>query len=142
VPDPARMPRTALSEPARALLGERRFAVIATLDPDGSPLQAVVWYLVEADSVVFNSAVGRRWPTNLVRDTRIAFTVADEYRYVELRGRVEIDADPERGYEVIATLARTYEEDPTELADLLGRFRAQRRVTFRLRPEEILEHFE
>jgi PPOX class probable F420-dependent enzyme len=142
MPDPTRTPRTAPGEAARAFLAEPRFAVIATLDPDGSPLQAVVWYLVEGDSVVFNSAVGRRWPANLVRDTRIAFTVADEYRYVELRGRVEIDEDPEHGYEVIATLARTYEKDPAELAALLGRFRAQERVTFRLRPEEILEHFE
>jgi PPOX class probable F420-dependent enzyme len=142
VPNPARTPRTALSATARALLAEPQFAVIATLDPDGSPLQAVVWYLVEGDSVVFNSAVGRRWPANLVRDTRIAFMVADQYRYVELCGRVEIDDDPERGYEVIATLARKYEKDPAELAAMLERFGTQQRVTFRLRPEAILEHFD
>ena len=85
---------------------------MATLNPDGSPLQAVVWYLLDGDAIVFNSRLGRRWPTNLGRDRRVAVTVADGYDYVEMRGRVEIDDDPELGQAVIASLARRYQKNP------------------------------
>jgi len=126
----------------RAFLDAPRFAVVATINPDGSSLQAVAWYLIEGDSVVFNSKVGRRWPSNLVRDPRVAFTIADGYSYVELRGRVEIDDDPERGVAMIVALARRYEKDPAKLDEQIAMFRTQRRVTFRLRIDGILEHFE
>jgi hypothetical protein len=37
-----------------------RFAIVATLNPDGGPLQAVVWYLIDGDAIVFNSRRGRQ----------------------------------------------------------------------------------
>jgi PPOX class probable F420-dependent enzyme len=142
VSEPAHTPPTTLSARARELLDAPRFAVVATLNPDGSPLQAVVWYFLRGDEIVFNSAVGRRWPANLARDPQASVMVADEYRYVELTGRVEIDDDPERGYAMIESLALVYEKDSSKLPALLPKFRAQRRVTFRLTPDRILEHFE
>jgi hypothetical protein len=33
---------------------------VATLNPDGGPLQAVVWYLIDGDAIVFNSRRGRQ----------------------------------------------------------------------------------
>ena len=55
-----------------------RHGVLATIEPDGSPLQAVVWYELEADdTILLNSLEGRRWPTNLLRDPRASFTVED-----------------------------------------------------------------
>jgi EAL domain-containing protein (putative c-di-GMP-specific phosphodiesterase class I) len=41
---------------------------------------------LEGDAIVFNSRVGRQWPTNLERDPRVSITVADGYDYVEMRG--------------------------------------------------------
>ena len=52
---------------------------------------------VDGDEIVINSAVGRRWPTNLPRDPRISFAVidaADGYRWVGLIGTVRIDHRP------------------------------------------------
>lgn len=129
-----------LSATARELLVEPRYAVVASIDPDGSPLLAVVWYQLDGETIVFNSRVGRRWPSNLVRDPRVAFIVADGDRYVEVRGRVEIDDDRERSMAVIVALARRYEEDhPDELRAVLSRLRSERRVTFRLTLETVLE---
>ena len=131
--------KTTLSAGARRFLEEPRFAVVATLNPDGTPLQAVVWYALDGDAVVFNSRVGRQWPTNIVRDQRVSFIVADGYDYVELRGRVEIDEDPVRGQEVIAGLTRRYHENDESLEARIAAFAAQVRVTFTLRPERIFE---
>ena len=140
-PDPTAAPSPTLSADARRFLEAPRFGIVATINPDGSPLQAVVWYLLETDTIVFNSRVGRRWPCNLEGDAQVSITVADGYDYVEMRGRVEIDEDPDLGQAVIAQLARRYRSDRAVAeADIEG-FRKQRRVTFRLRPERVFERF-
>ncbi|MGD0862450.1 MAG: TIGR03618 family F420-dependent PPOX class oxidoreductase [Candidatus Limnocylindrales bacterium] len=128
-----------LSAAARRFLEPPRFAIVATLNPDGSPLQAVVWYRLEGDSVVFNSKVGRRWPSNLRRDRRASITVADGYDYIELCGEVEIDDDPEIGQAVIAALTHRYQRDGKVAEAEIADFATQRRVTFRLRPGRVFE---
>ncbi|MGD0017915.1 MAG: TIGR03618 family F420-dependent PPOX class oxidoreductase [Candidatus Limnocylindrales bacterium] len=128
-----------LSAAARRFLEAPRFAIVATLNPDGSPLQAVVWYRLEGDAIVFNSRVGRRWPDNLQRDRRVSITVADGYRYIDLRGEVEVDEDPQRGQAVIADLTRRYQPDREAVAAQIAGFASQRRVTFRLRPSKVFE---
>ena len=129
----------ALSAAARRFLEAPRFAIVATLNPDGSPIQAVVWYRLEGDAIVFNSRVGRQWPNNLVRDRRVSIAVAYGYDYVDLRGEVEIDNDPEVGQAVIAGLARRYRTDKGEAEAEIAGFATQQRVTFRLRPSRVFE---
>ncbi len=128
-----------LSDKARRFLEAPRFAVVAVLNPDGSPLQAVVWYAIEGDVIVFNSRMGRQWPTNLQRDRRLSFTVADGYEYVEMRGEVDIDEDPIRGQDVIAGLARRYHTDKESADAQIVAFATQSRVTFTLRPTRVFE---
>ena len=127
----------ALSGPVRRFLEPPRFAIAATLNADASPIQAVIWYLIDGDEIVFNSRVGRRWPSNLLRDPRVSITVADGYDYVDLRGDVEIDMDPEQGQAVIAQLARRYQRDSAVADAQIARFRGEQRVTFRLRPDKV-----
>ena len=50
------MPRTELSPAQRAFLEEKRFAVVGTRNTDGSPHLAVMWYLLDGDDIVVNSA--------------------------------------------------------------------------------------
>ena len=138
-PDPTAAPSLTLSAAARRFLDAPRFGIVATINPDGSPLQAVVWYLLETDTIVFNSRVGRRWPANLLRDPRVSLTVVDGYDYVDLRGQVEIDGDPERSQAIIAALAHRYLPNPESAATSIAGFAQQRRVTFRLRPAKIFE---
>jgi PPOX class probable F420-dependent enzyme len=128
-----------LSGAARRFLDAPRFASVATLNADGSAVQAVVWYRLDGDAVVFNSRVGRHWPTNLNRDPRVSLIVADGYDYVELRGVVQIDDDPERGLAVISDLTRRYQRDPVKAAAQIAGFARERRVTFTLRPDRVFE---
>ncbi len=135
-------PRTQLTPAIRRFLETPdRFATIATINPDGSPHQTVVWYLVEDDdSVVINSLVGRLWPTNLGRDPRISFSVEDGLDYVVLRGEAQQIDDTELAQAHIAAMARRYE--PADKAEEMieRRFRPQHRVSFRLRPRSITTH--
>jgi PPOX class probable F420-dependent enzyme len=132
-------PAGLLSGPARRFLAAPHFGIVATLNPDGSPLQAVVWYVLEGEAIVFNSRVGRQWPTNLVRDRRVSFIVVDAYDYLEIRGEVGVDEDPVRGQAVIAALAHRYHEDEAEAAAQIEIFAQQARVTFVLRPRRVFE---
>jgi PPOX class probable F420-dependent enzyme len=128
-----------LSANARRFLAAPRFAVVATLNPDGGPLGAVIWYLLDGETIVFNSRVGRQWPTNIGRNRRVSVTVADGYDYVEMHGEVEIDEDPVRGQAVIAALARRYQMNEAAAAAQIESFAKERRVTFELRPRCIFE---
>ncbi len=139
---PATHELTALPDHIRAFLDEERYATISTIDPDGMPLQAVVWYTVEGDEIVINSAVGRRWPTNLVRDPRLAFNVvdaADQYRWVGLRGTVRAISDWATTQADIAAMCRRYHAgEPDEAERIIReRFERQERISFRFRPANI-----
>jgi PPOX class probable F420-dependent enzyme len=147
-PDPSR-PRfdADLSDEVRAFLDDTRFATITTLDPDGSPRSAVVWYSVDGDEIVVNSAVGRRWPSNLVRDPRIAFAVvdaADGYRWVGLTGSVTVIEDQPTAQADIARMARRYHaHEPDEAERIVReRFERQRRISFRLPATNVAVHFD
>jgi PPOX class probable F420-dependent enzyme len=130
----------ALSASVRRFLDHPRFGTVATLNPDGSPLQAVIWYLLDGDEIVFNSRLGRLWPSNLLRDPRVSITVADGYDYVDLRGEIRCDEDPALGQRVIAQLTRRYQPDEEIAAAQIAGFQTERRVTFRLRARKVFAH--
>lgn len=117
-----------------------RFATIATIDPDGSPLQAVVWYrLLDDGSILINSLVGRRWPENLLRDPRMSLTVEHGYDYVSMRGEVEVLHKGAPAVDDILALAAMYHTGE-ELEQKSAAFRKQARVSFVFRPRTVLVH--
>ncbi len=118
-----------------------RYAVLATIDPDGRPLQAVVWYLVQDDSLLVNSLHGRLWPANLRRDPRYSLVVEGGVDYVALRGDAEELQDPEQAQQDIAAMARRYRSPEDAERMIAHRFRPQRRVSFRLRPSVVTAHW-
>ena len=140
------LPATAaLPDHVRRFLAEPRYVAVATLDEDGAPRQAVVWFLLDGDTLVINSRYGRRWPTNLQRDPRISVAVTDASTetWVGLTGTVEVVDDPEQAQADIAAMARRYHGDGSrEAEDAIAAFRTQRRVSFRLRPTSIHDHIE
>jgi len=138
---------TRLPDQVRAFLDRPLFMTLATVDPDGTPRVAVVWYRLEPDGrIMVNSADGRRWPANLRREPRVAISVldpADGYRWIGLSGMVErIDDDQAIAQADIAGLARTYKADDPEAAERLigGRFQKQHRVSFRIRTTAVHDH--
>jgi len=136
-----------LPERVREFLDADRFATIATTDADGGPRQAVIWYRLDGDEIILNSRVGRRWPSNLVRDPRISVAVsdrADGYRWVGLTGRVTVVEDQPTAQADIAEMARRYHADEPDEAERLirDRFERQERVSFRVSIEAVHDHLD
>ncbi|HEV3379523.1 MAG TPA: PPOX class F420-dependent oxidoreductase [Trebonia sp.] len=105
-----------LSESARALIDGKNYAVLATVNADGSPQTSVMWVGRDGDDVLFSTVEGRRKHRNMLRDPRVSVTVidsADPENYVELRGRVSMTADAGRA--VDTRLSWKYDgKDPGE----------------------------
>jgi PPOX class probable F420-dependent enzyme len=131
----------------RAFIDDTKVATIATTDPDGGPRQAVIWYTVSGDEIVLNSKVGRRWPSNLVRDPRVSFSVidpADDYRWIGLTGLVTVVEDQATAQADIAGMARRYHADDPEKAERLihRQFEQQTRISFRVHLLSVTRHFD
>jgi PPOX class probable F420-dependent enzyme len=125
-----------MSGEIRDFLSAPRFATIATLDPDGAPHQAVIWYDLEGDDLVVNSRVERHWPGNLDRDGRVSLAVYDldePYHFVGLKGRAEKVHEGPDATADIERLARRYGRDP-------ARYRGQARVTYRVVVDAVFDY--
>lgn len=136
-----------LAERVRAFLAEPNFATIATVGPDGTPNQAVVWYRFEGASIVINSAVGRRWPANLVRDGRISVAVLDRHdglRWVGFTSEATPVRDQPTAQADIAEMARRYHAaDPEEGERIIrDRFQRQERISFRIAVGAVHDHLD
>jgi PPOX class probable F420-dependent enzyme len=84
------------SSAALALLDGKNYAVLATINPDGSPQTSVVWVGRDGADLLFSTLEGRRKHLNMLRDPRVSLTVidsADGENYVEFRGQVSIAPD-------------------------------------------------
>ena len=103
-----------LSEATLRLVDGKNYAVLATVNPDGSPQTSVVWVGREGDELLFSTLEGRVKHRNMLRDPRVSVTVIDwsdpEY-FVELRGRVSMT--PDVGRRVDTQLSWKYDgQDP------------------------------
>jgi PPOX class probable F420-dependent enzyme len=127
-----------LPENVRAFLKEPRFGVLATTRRDGMPQQSVVWYDLDGDEILMNTAVGRAKNSNLRRDARASLCVADEYRYVTLEGTVELDDDQATAQADIRRLAIRYRGEEKGNQQANNVYAKQQRVTVRLKVENII----
>jgi PPOX class probable F420-dependent enzyme len=118
-----------LSEAALRLLDGRNYAVLATVNPDGSPQTSVMWVGRDGSDLLFSTVEGRVKHRNMLRDPRVSVTVidsSDPENYVELRGRVSMA--PDTGRRVDTRLSWKYDgKDPDE--DRPGAVRVVVRMT-------------
>jgi len=127
-----------LTPPQRAFLEEKRFAVVGTANPDGSPHLAVMWYLLDGDDIVVNSARGRIKDRNLAQDPRMSIVVEDEYRWIRIDGRARIEHDQTTAQADIRRLASRYYEDERKVDESVrNNFSKQHRITYRLPTQRI-----
>ena len=116
-----------LTDSIRAFLEMPRYAVIATINPDGSPHQAPIWYgLTDDGEILVNSRMGRRWPGNLQRDARVSLAIVDDVdpeHWVGIKGVARVIRQGGSAVQDIQDLARRYDGNPDE-------FRGQQRITF------------
>jgi PPOX class probable F420-dependent enzyme len=85
-----------LSDATLALLDGRNYAVLATVNPDGSPQTSVMWVGRDGNDLLFSTVEGRVKHRNMRRDPRVSVAVidsSDPENYVELRGRASMTPD-------------------------------------------------
>lgn len=128
----------ALAEHVRRFLSEPRFAVLATINADGVPQQTVIWYELDGDEIVMNTAVGRVKDVNVRRDPRVSICFEDGYTYVTLTGRVRLIEDQPTAQADIRRLAIRYHgaEQGNHMAE--SQFTKEQRVTLRVPIEDIV----
>jgi PPOX class probable F420-dependent enzyme len=127
-----------LSARAKALLDEPNLAFLATLNEDGSPQLSPVWIDREDETLLVNTAIGRTKDRNMRRDPRVAVSVVDredDYRKIDVRGRVVDVRDGEEAERHIDALARKYLGEET----YPWRKATERRVLFKIRPDRVHE---
>jgi PPOX class probable F420-dependent enzyme len=96
------------------LLDGRNYAVLATVNKDGSPQTSAMWVGRDGDDLLFSTVEGRVKHKNMLRDPRVSVTVLDAEdpeNYVELRGQVTMT--PDVGRKVDTQLSSKYDgKDP------------------------------
>ncbi|MBV2352823.1 PPOX class F420-dependent oxidoreductase [Streptomyces sp. J2-1] len=73
-----------------------RTGKLSTVNADGSPHVAPIWFLLDGDDVVFNTFDNSVKGRNIARDGRVALCVDDErppFHFVVLSGRAQVSED-------------------------------------------------
>ncbi|MDH5507945.1 MAG: PPOX class F420-dependent oxidoreductase [Anaerolineae bacterium] len=112
----------------------KAIAYLATTMANGAPQVTPVWFNVEGEHILINSAAGRVKDRNMRARPQVALLIsdpADPYRYVQVHGRV-VAMIEEGAEEHIAFLAGIYwgkAEFPVPAGDV--------RVIYKIKPEKI-----
>ena len=72
--------------------------MLATVRADGLPHVAPVWFVLDGDTIVFNTGENTVKGKNLRRDPRVSLCVDDStppFAYVRVEGTVELSAEPQ-----------------------------------------------
>ncbi len=113
----------------------KAFAFLATLMKDGSPQVTPIWFDVEDEHILLNTAEGRLKEKNMRNRPQIALCIADPknpYRYIESRGRV-VGHTKQGAEEHIDKLNMKYHGNP----HYPNHDPAQPRVIFKIKPEKV-----
>ena len=100
-----------LTDELRSFLGERRYAVLATHDPDGGIHLTPIWFLFEYDRFYFASSSGSRKVKNAERNVSASVVVdarePGRERWVSASGPLEILREDE-AQSINARIRRRY----------------------------------
>lgn len=115
----------------------RAFAYLSTLMYDGSPQLTPVWFDMDDDHILINTAIGRVKDKNMRVRKQVAVLIADPadpfYRFIQIRGRV-VDVIEQGALEHINKLSLRYDMKPWTPVD------GQTRVIFKIKPEKVYVH--
>ncbi|MGZ3642862.1 MAG: PPOX class F420-dependent oxidoreductase [Ktedonobacteraceae bacterium] len=132
-----------LSKKAQAFLQELRFAVLATINQDGTPQLTTMWYLLEDDgTILMNTKVGRLKERNVRRDPRISICIEDGYNFLTISGIAQLIDDPERTHHDIYRLSARYHGEQKARRQMQEQFSKETRISLILKPEHIVEYFD
>jgi PPOX class probable F420-dependent enzyme len=129
---------TELREEVRNALQGKNFWSLATVNPDGSPQNTVVWVDTRDERIVVNTALGRKKPRNLEADPRVALSWFDPekpYSNISIQGRVVDSYTGDSAEADIDALAKKY----LGVDSYPYRTPEEPRVTYLIEPERV--HF-
>jgi PPOX class probable F420-dependent enzyme len=126
-----------IPDAVRAFLTEPRFAVVATVGQHGAPHQTVLWYELQGDEILLNTAAGRKKEDNLRQDPRVSLCIEDGYRYVTITGKVELNEDQQVAQEDIRRLAIRYNGEQEGERQARDQFGKQHRITIRVKIDRL-----
>jgi PPOX class probable F420-dependent enzyme len=108
--------------PATVAMAEgRNFGSMATVMPDGSLQNHLIWVGTDGERLVVNTETHRQKYENVRQDQRITLTIRAEdnpYRYAEVRGRVVETVTGQVAREHIDELAYRYIDKPYPPEDI------------------------
>jgi PPOX class probable F420-dependent enzyme len=96
------------------LLDRPLFAHLATVRPDGSPQSSVMWFAWDGSVIRITHTRTRQKFANLAHEPRVALSIADpddQYRFLEVRGRVESVTDDDGQASFYKSLQHRYGMD-------------------------------
>ncbi|WP_220191926.1 pyridoxamine 5'-phosphate oxidase family protein [Ktedonospora formicarum] len=132
---------SSLSTKAWAFLKEKHFAILSTINRDGSPQLTTMWYILDDDgSIVMNTQIHLQKAKNIHRDSRIAICVQDGPRYVTIRGAVAIIDDQIHIQQDLRNLIDRYIEGEINKQQYYKTFTGQQRISLRLASEKVTEY--
>ena len=114
----------------------KAFLYLATLMPDGSPQVTPVWFSVDGDPILINTAEGRLKDKNMKARSHVAMTIQDpndRYRYIGIRGEV-VGSTKEGADEHIAELSLRYNNKPWNKTE------GQKRIIYKIKPTHVHDH--
>ena len=125
--------RRELTQAERDFLYEPRYAVLGTTNENGSAHLTVMWYALEGDEIMFNTAAGRKKPENLARDPRASLIVPDGYRFLRVDGTVRANDEQRVAQADIRKLAlRYYQNEEHVQRSVDATWAKQHRITYRM----------
>lgn len=119
-----------LDAAVRAFLDEPRFAVLGTVNEDGSAHLTVIWYGRREDEPIVNTTTPRKKAVNIGRDPRVSLLVGESDRYVRLDGVARIIATGEGALRDIHDLAVRYDGEAAAEKQTREVWSKQERVTY------------
>mgnify|MGYP002075548580 CR=1 FL=1 len=114
---------------------KRAFAYLATTMKNGTPQVTPVWFNVDGDYILINTASGRIKDKNMRARPHIALAISDPnnpYRYLQIRGSV-VEYQFRGAEEHIDTLNFKYHGNPKYANHRVD----QPRVIFKILPEKV-----
>ena len=124
-----------MEQKAIDLFGAKNLVFIATVMKDGSPQVSPVWANYENDHIMINTAEGRIKHKNILRDPRVAVSVASKDNPLDMttiRGKVE-EIIPDYDYKHADRLTKQYmgrDHYPFKRDD-------EKRIILKIKPDKV-----
>ena len=129
-----------LDAAVRAFLDAPRFAVLGTLNLDGSPQLSVIWYERRGDEVVVNTTAPRVKARNMERDPRVSLLVGESEQYVRLDGEARLVASGAEALRDIRALAVRYNGEEAAERQTRDVWSKQERVTYAIQIKRVYKY--